>query len=160
MSRSAPGRNNDKICFDFLYAAFFQGDVDAVRFDELGLAIDRCNPVARELHLKYIGLVLDNVLTAKHQVGNGDMLFYRVRNPVDVSLKEAGKVKHCLAQGLARYGAGIHQVAANEVPPLYGDHRLSQLRRLYGSAVAGRSGANDYQISFLHAVNSLLSNAS
>ena len=96
----------------------------------------------------------DSVLgIAVVEIAAVDILLHAVGAPVEAALAPAGEVQHGLAQGLGRDGAGMHGNAADAPAPLDDEHRLAELRRLHGGALAGRARADDDQIICVHCLS-------
>jgi hypothetical protein len=90
--------------------------LDMVRIEEAGHAGNGAHPVAGELMLQHIDLMIEGHVQPHHQVLGLDVLLDPVGAAVKPAFPPAGQVQHRLAQGLRRDGAGVDRYAADLRP--------------------------------------------
>ena len=117
-----------------------------MRIDEGRVPLEDVDPVPRELGAIDVVLFLDHVMTAKHQVVDGDGLLHAIGVAVEAALAEARKVEDGLAQRLGGNGARVDTDAAHAAQPLDDGDAAAKLGRLYRGMMAGGAAANHHEL--------------
>jgi hypothetical protein len=137
--------DDDAIGFEGGFS-FRASDMDVVRIDEAGDAVDDVDAVAGKLGFGDVDFSFDDGLDAEGQVGHGDLFLDAVIDAVDGAVVVAGEVEDGLAHGLGGDRAGIDADAADDGAGLDNGDALVHLGRGDRGALASGPGANDDQV--------------
>src|SRR5579872_5605740 len=147
-----PGADGDQetLGLEAADVAVIRGDLDAMRIEEPRRALERLDPVAGELMLQHIDLVVECHVQPHHQVLGANILFHPVRTPIKTALAPSGQVEHGFAQRLRWDRACVHRNPADATTLFHHKDRAAVLRRLDGGTPPGGSGTDDDEVVAAH----------
>jgi hypothetical protein len=126
-------------------------DLDGLRINERGVALEDVHAVARELRAVDVVLFLDHVVASEHQVLDGDGLLDAVGVAVEPTLLEAREVLHGLAQ-LRRDGPRIDADTAHACEAFHDGDAAAELGSLDRGVAAHRAAAEHDELVLHHGV--------
>ena len=150
MTRPGADGNQDAIALEDTDIARIRGDLDPVRIEKAGGALERLHAIAGKLVLQHIDLVVERHVQAHHQVLGGDVLLHSVGAAIEAALPPSGEVEHGFAQRLRGNGAGMHRDAADPAAPFHHEHGAVELGGLNGGTAPGWAAADDDEVEGAH----------
>ena len=147
LGNGSPHRDHDIARRQLVFALFANKvHMNRMLIDNRSDAGEQFYAVALELMLADFDLVSNNMIGAQQQVVHGDIFFHLIRRAINRPLPKSRQMQDSFPQRLGWYGAGIDRYAADQRFLLDDGDPFSQLCRLDGGAMSGRSRANDDDI--------------